>query len=406
MMTGFFLMWVGIFLVIAWNPLILTPMTWSAALIFGVGLTAVLGGSLWAARWIRSRSATYRAIGIVEPPRVLRWTVGLAVASAGLAIALLTFRDSIVAASGSASFGQLTAEQVRYYQVYGATLHAGIGTTLFALAPLIAAGGVVLGHQRRLGYVFTAYAIFMSLQTPSRTEVFFTVMASLLCWLYYKPVRTSERGTDQHLWRRIAVISFAIICLIGYFQYEGDLLHKSSPAQLLAGTKVPQALFSPVIYLTGEPEALSAAITENVNPTDGEHGRTIWIVPRVLSLLDRQISAPSIVAQPVAIPYPYNTYSWTGDLWLDFGWPGVVLGGLFIGFGTVLIDERAYRQRSALWSWWGAAWGTIVFSSFIGFEFFWLNSLIFTVAGLLVFGRPKFVSRSSATPVETRPLSL
>lgn len=406
-LTSFYVLWTGIFLVIAWNPLMLVPVGGAAALIMAVGMLAVLGGAVLATQWIKSDLATHQAVGLVESPRIFRWTVGLIVASVGLAVGVLAFRNSIVAAAGSTSFGQLTAEQVRYYQDFSAASHPGLGTALFALAPLVAAGGIVLGRHRKFGYLFTVYAIVMSAQNPGRTLVIDCAVTSVLCWLYYKPVRASSRSEVQHRWRRFILVAAALVCLVGYFQYEGDLLKKSNPEQIIGGTKVPLPFFSVIIYLTGEPEALSAALTENVDPTMGEHGRTVWIVPRLLSFVDSGINAPNTVAQPVLIPYSYNVYSWTGDLWFDFGWPGVVLGGLFLGLVTIVIDDfRARRSRSALWTWWGAAWGTLLLSSFIAFEFFWLNSLIYIVGGLLVFGRPRLTRLSPAATATLSPQPL
>ena len=403
-LTSFFVLWTGIYLVIAWNPLMLVPVAGAAALIMAVGMLAVLGGAVLATQWITSHPATHQAVGLAESPRILRWTVGLIVASVGLAVGVLAFRNSIVAASGSTSFGQLTAEQVRYYQNYSAAIHAGVGSVLYGVAPLVAAGGIVLGRHRRFGYLFTAYAIFMAAQNPGRTLVINCAVASVLCWLYYKPVRTGTRAEVQHRWRRVILVATALVCLVGYFQHEGDLLKKSTPEQIIPGTKVPPTFFSVIIYLTGEPEALSAALAENVNPTVGEHGKTVWIVPRLLSLVDSSIKAPDVVAQPVLIPYLYNVYSWSGDLWFDFGWPGVVIGGLFLGLATILIDDyRARRSRSALWTWWGAAWGSLLLLCFISFGFFGLNSLIYIVGGLLVFGRPRLTRQSSAA---TATLSL
>jgi len=399
--TGYFLLWGGIFLVIAWNPLLLRPVTGAAALVLAVGMLAAFGGAVLGSRWIRSQPTPFEAVGLVQPRRSFRWAVGLAVASAGVGVAVLSFRNAVDAAAGGIGFDQLTAQQVRYYSVYGAASHAGVGTTLYSLAPLVAAGGIVLGRHRRLGYLFVAFAIFMAVQNPARTLVFYTALVALLSWLYYKPSSTAPPKAGARHWHRIGVVGVTLICLAGYFEHVGNLLNKSNPAQIRSGTVIPAALFSPTIYLTGSPEALSTALDDNVDPTQGEHGRTVWIAQRIFLLVDRGATAPSNIAQAVPIPYPYNTYTWAGDLWFDFGWLGVVLGGLFLGFVSAVVDERARQRQSALWSWWAAAWGVVLLSSIITFEVFWLQTVIWLLAGPLVFGVSKPARRpatAAATP--------
>jgi hypothetical protein len=328
----------------------------------------------------------------------------LTVASVGLGVGVVAFRNSIDAAAGGIGFGQLTAEQVRYFEGYPAALHPGIGTALYTLAPLVAAGGVILGCHRRFGYLFTAYAIVLAAQNPGRTLAFDTVLSALLCWIYYKQFRTATRSGVRHAWRTVVVVVVTLVCLGSYFQHEAHLLNKSLPGQILPGTKVPAALISITIYLTGSPEALSTALDENVNPTEGEHGRTVWIVPRILGLFDRGVTAPNTVAQAVPIPYEYNVYTWAGDLWFDFGWLGVVLAGLLLGFVTIVVDDRARRRRSGLWSWLGAAWGVTLLSGIICFEVFWMSLALWVVAGLLVFGRPRFPRRPAIATTQL-PLS-
>jgi oligosaccharide repeat unit polymerase len=226
----------------------------------------------------------------------------------------------------------------------------------------------------------------MSAQSLSRNQVFYTALAALLCWVYYRPGgdASGRKGRRRLLQAGAAIVVLA--GLLGYFQYTGSLLNKSAPTQLLVGTTIPEPLVEPTLYITGSPEALSVAIEDDLQPTYGEQGRSVWIVPRLVSLVDPNASVPDTVAAPVPIPYSFNTYTWVGDLWFDFGWAGIVVGGLFLGAVTVIIDRRARRIGSPLSSWFAAAWGTTLLASVIAFEVFWLQTVVWLFAGLLIFG--------------------
>lgn len=383
-LVAYYLLWAGIFLVAAWNPLRLQPVSSNAGWILAVGLAAAFAGAALVSVSRGKQTAAQRSV--IFPASRPRWIVGLTLASVGLMVAVIAFRDAVSAAAGDIAFSTLSPTEVRYLSVYGSAVHAGIGTVLFSLAPFVAAGGVIVGRRQRLGYVFTLFALVMSAQSLSRNQVFYTALAALLCWVYYRPGgdASGRKGRRRLLQAGAAIVVLA--GLLGYFQYTGSLLNKSAPTQLLVGTTIPEPLVEPTLYITGSPEALSVAIEDDLQPTYGEQGRSVWIVPRLVSLVDPNASVPDTVAAPVPIPYSFNTYTWVGDLWFDFGWAGIVVGGLFLGAVTVIIDRRARRIGSPLSSWFAAAWGTTLLASVIAFEVFWLQTVVWLFAGLLIFG--------------------
>ena len=385
--VGYLLLWCAILLVAGWDPLNLLPLNGQAALMISVGLLAFFAGSV--AFTLSRRPSSGASLTMPPGLHLARWLIYLALGTGGLLVAVVDFRDAVDLAGGGVAFSALSATEVRYLSDYGAAAHLGIGGVLFDLAPLVAAGGVILGKHRYYGYAFLLPAIVISAQNLSRTSVFYTVLAALVCWLYYQPGRLglTHRPRLQH--RRLPVVVLLVLTaggLFTYFQVTANELNKSATASEVAATSLPGPLIEPTLYLTGSPEALSTALDAGVNPAQGEAGRSIWLIPRALSMIDPAIRVPNTVAAFVDLPHPYNTYTWVGDLWFDFGWVGIVVGGLLLGTVSSFVDAKVRRVRSPLWCWWAAAWTSILLASVIAFEVFWLQTLIWLVAGLLIFG--------------------
>ena len=182
------------------------------------------------------------------------------------------------------------------------------------------------------------------------------------------------------------------------FQYEQVVLKKTY-SQRIANAEVPSSLVSPITYVTGSPVALSVAMAEQFNPTFGEHGRTVWLLPRILSLVDSSVKAPGTATQFVLTPLLFNTYTASGDLWFDFGWPGVVLGNLLLGVVTVILERRARWRSSSTWVFYASAWAVILFASIIAFEVFWLQTVVWAVAGFVMFEVPRVRHVGSGVPI-------
>jgi hypothetical protein len=301
--------------------------------------------------------------------------------SLGLSIlvGVLAFRSSVEAASGQ-RFGDISAQQVRFFSSVGYGRHAGILATGLVFAPVVSCIGVLAARRRWWGWFLLIGPFLATTQIPGRTLTLTTGVTTALFWAYTRPTGipklapSSSKGGSRRISTILLVAMFALLGVV-YFQTTSDTLKKSQP--ITGGSPqasyLPAALAPTVLYLTGSPAAFSAAFDERFDPTSGHHMRTVWLVPRLLSLVDPRVTAPDTVAASVEVPTNFNTYTWMGDIWFDWGAVGLLVGGLLLGAAVGLADNRARHRGSAVAAFQGA---TILAAL--------LNPLTLTILGLEV----------------------
>src|SRR5438128_2134955 len=75
---------------------------------------------------------------------------------------------------------------------------------------------------------------------------------------------------------------------------------------------------------------------------------------------------------------PFSSVGFVGDLWANFGWLGVIIGGVFIGFLLQFVQVKFLKQKSlattmiyvmlvlnSLWIMYGSILSTMVVSAFV-----------------------------------------
>lgn len=160
----------------------------------------------------------------------------------------------------------------------------------------------------------------------------------------------------------IILITFTIAGLISIGQYQSNFTYK------LLFENVLYVFFFRVIQ---DPSYMaSLAFTTFNSNTSFLYGANI----RLFSFLPGYYYAESLGTNPlVAAPV-----SFIGDLWRNWGWPGVIIGSIFIGYIYQLIQLKLFRRKNimsltlqivlllnATWIIWGNTLGIMTTSVFL-----------------------------------------
>lgn len=382
------------------NPLNLRPVNVTATAILLVGLASFWYGALLTIGRRPSVQTTSR-----ERPRELGRIVvlpqHLPIVLLGAALLLLVgtlaFRSSVQDAAGR-SFSGLTPQQVRYLSSYGEARHSGPGPILRATAPLVAACGIALAQKKRRYWAVVILALYATSQDPGRSLTVITVLVSLLAWFYLRSFSKTEKRTERARYgRKTLLVVLGVAVSVGfYFQHQGDSLQKSDLGIISAKRYVPAGVAPIAVYLTGSLSALSEATTRGFDPTDGRRLRSLWIVPRVLSVLFPRIQVPETVAANVYISAPFNTYTWAGDIWFDLGWTGLMCLGFGLGVLTEVLHQRVERRRTLEAIFTASVFYAILASGVLVFRLFWLDTVV-------MFGVGYFALTASSRKAPIRP---
>jgi hypothetical protein len=175
------------------------------------------------------------------------------------------------------------------------------------------------------------------------------------------------------------------IAAIAYFEYQGSLQGKTDIiASALPAEPLPRWTVAAVLYLSGGPAALAVAQEAQLDPT-APGDASIWLVPRILAVVEEDVDVPDTAGLFVPIPVEFNLYTWIGDVWFDFGWLGVGVMGVLLGALASAAYIRAYRHGSLTAIWVAAVIGTTFLWSVIVLRLFWLETALWLAVGGLVF---------------------
>jgi hypothetical protein len=393
--VAFYGVWSVIFLLRIVLPMGVSPTSGLSAVIVGIGLAGLAAGLL-----VTSPRADLRRPHVTEgrrpnddgapPPielaaldtRRLLWAAAALLAAA--LYGLLKFRE-IVSIRAGAAFGDLTRQQVLYYETH-VNAPSSKAVLLLSLCPVLAAVGVLLGRRHRVGYILVVAALAISTESPSRTETISAAGLALATYLYLGGrTRSSGRRDGVPGGVRLAALLVLVTALaLVYFNIEGAALKKSSDPR----PGVPAALSSladPVIYATGSISALSVAAGSPLGlPPETAHLRSIWLVPRILSAVDPTTRVPDTVAGFVDIPEPFNTYTMFGDMYFDFGLGGVVVISMLSGVLFGCMHRRVVAEPSPANAWTSAVCLVVLFGGISGFRLLWLDTATWFICGALI----------------------
>jgi oligosaccharide repeat unit polymerase len=183
-------------------------------------------------------------------------------------------------------------------------------------------------------------SIVATLFMEDRTRFFFALL-----WAGY--VLAQVRRWSE---RRLFAIGLALVAVLAVqFFVVASWLGKvalNNPVLLQSAT-VSENLFpllTPYSYLTGSYPALQAYLDTRPESTAG--AMTFYPAYKVLRLLNPTLKVPQIVAEPIAIPSEFNTFTWLHQFYTDFGVAGVILGPLIVAFLSGLIYFHMLRKKS------------------------------------------------------------
>jgi oligosaccharide repeat unit polymerase len=403
-LPAYFALWSLVALLLVWNPVHLTPITSKAVELILEGLAAVAAGGLVTFYWPRPSTAGPPAVRFAPDAPQLRESSSirlLVVTAVALLIVLAgtyLVRGSIAATAGQ-SYSNLTPSQIRQLATTSGASNAGLASLAYLNAPIVAALGIVIARRKALGRLaqplgclVVALAVGATVLTPDRTFTITTAVISLLFWLYSRPVaarRQSGRAT-------LAIVLVAVAS-VSYFLYEGGKLQQNSLLTTsIPNASIPSVLVPSFVYITAGPPSLSVAMAEHLNPAYGEPLHSLWLLARVAHLVDKSVRIPNTVASYVPIPFDFNTYTWIGDVFFDFGALGVVVLGFASGLLVCLAYAWATLRRTPAAQFTSAVLAALLFFSIINFRFFWLECPAWLVLGALFL-------RLAASP-QPRPL--
>lgn len=372
-LPAYFALWSLIALLLVLNPVHLVPVTHAVVVLILEGLGALFIGGWLAGLETLQPDQAHSLAGISSRRVVPVTAIALLVLIAGTYLV----RGSIAAVAGQ-PYSNLTPTQIRALTVNSGASNAGLASIAYLTAPIVAALGILITKRTALGWLVVAAAIGVTGLTPDRTFTVTTAVIAFMFWLYS---RTDQPARPRRVRMLVVAALFAIAC-VAYFLYEGGQLKQNS----LITTQVPNAaipavLVPSVVYITAGPPSLSAALSEHLDPAFGAPWHSLWLLPRVAHLVDTSVVVPSTHASFVPIPFDFNTYTWIGDLYFDFGTLGVIIAGLVTGF----VVSRVYRWAASHGTYEArfaaAVLATLLVFSVINYRFFWLECGVWLLGG-------------------------
>jgi oligosaccharide repeat unit polymerase len=168
-----------------------------------------------------------------------------------------------------------------------------------------------------------------------------------------------------HSPRRVAVVgAAAAVSALGFFYWvgyhKGATIHNHPEIRSHLTTRKAEDLAFPYMYLTANTPVLSKTMQDPVAPrTYG--ALTFWPAAKLSNVVLRRTDYPPKYGAFYNIPFDaYNSASWLGPFYLDFGFIGcIVMPGLF-GVATTWLVLRAKQRRTFLAAWVAALGLTVI----------------------------------------------
>lgn len=345
-LAGTMLAWSGVIALYLWNPIGLTPIRPATWALICCALTTYTIGYATVAAW--DKAAIRRANVAVElavPRTVTRlWTVTAAVAAALLAL----FLSQTVPTYGQSNLGS-------YLLNLRLSLGEGrvpLGFYYFYFAELLVPFSYLLSrrlpNRRWLFRAVAIVALLALLLTSARTNASKALLWTGVAWLI-DPLRPRLRM------RMAARAVVGVITGLVIFTLLGDLIGKSYENSSLAADQsvhssrgIPAELALPYLYVVGPLPTLDQVVHEDTYATARDSGGAAVLRP-VLQVLERVVPGVTAPAQQQAfryIPYPFNTATFIGPVFSDWGLQGVVVVVFALGVVGGWAQIRWRRDRS------------------------------------------------------------
>jgi len=198
----------------------------------------------------------------------------------------------------------------------------------------------VRGGPRKLVWTILIASIVATLFLEDRTRFFFALIWTAYVVAHMKSLQGRKLLATGLV---LAVVLAAQFLLVSVWL---EKIADNNPV-LLEATNVSEPYFpllTPYLYVTGSYPALQAYLDTQPESTAG--AMTFYPAFKVLRLVNPSLKAPLIVAEPVAIPSEFNTFTWLHQFYTDFGVAGVILGPLGVAFLSGLVYFHMLRTKS------------------------------------------------------------
>jgi len=245
-------------------------------------------------------------------------------------------------------------------------------------------------HPSKLALVPIASVIFRIVLVPNRAPMVALIFAGCFVYLHVRKPRISLRLLGVGL----VVLTLAV----GYFHFIGARLYKSVMYQEdiysrdLAVAPQYYWLVDPYIYATSPFAGFEAMTSHLGTHTYGD--QTFYPVIQFMNRVTgstRTVSFTSYVFYNV--PIPCNVYTYLGQFYTDFGWPGVLFFPFLLGLASTFCYLRM-RKYGGL----SSTLGTAAFNAFFIFSIFTNLFVLVTIweTFFLIFVLGRIVGRTRA----------
>lgn len=303
-----------------------------------------------------------------------RLASSLSLALTGIALyGAYSYRTAISESAGPLS--ELTRQQLRAFSHDAAVGPSGALLALASLGIAIAlvGRGIPMAVRAISG---VGCALSLASQT-SRSMVILSLAIPLVFYAQFQGRSATNvspiPATSITQVRKYIPAVFGLTLGALYFIWEGArqdvvAIRDSSPVETIA------------VYLAGNGAALGSAIDNDLKPTAG-FGRTIWILPRIFSLLGLASPPPEVVLESSGVRGGFNTYSWMGDVIFDWGYLGIPIFGIGLAWSVSYLFRRAKIGTSLIVSWCTAILFVHYVWGIIGLTVLWLQPAFLVVIG-------------------------
>lgn len=247
------------------------------------------------------------------------------------------------------------------------------------------------GTRRWYDHLILASAIFGLLLAGIKAYVFYSVITALTAWSAVRPDRF-----------RFLVPVLALVMVVVFFVVYTEKVDVFV-TESFAGSESTEkfgAFLRPYVYFAGPWPAMDTLVTGEME--ERLHFGAVTLEP-VWKILGEGLGLVESV--PFALPFtfigvvPFNVYSFFGEVYWDWGWPGVMAVSFLLGLLSARLYLRARRP-----GYWGhiliyaiVAYGVFLTCFNYNFRFNMVVMLLYTYGlGFLILRKGVLVDRTAA----------
>lgn len=212
---------------------------------------------------------------------------------------------------------------------------AGLARELLQPALVLSVIGMTLGAARRrwwaiAGAVLPTCALIAA---TGRTTLVVLAAWGFLGWVY---ARETRGGGAKALRPALRILGLGVVVFVAYFFVTSMLFHKEALAGLSGARGAWESAGSTgrtlVHYIAGPLPAFQEVLADPAF-FEGGGSRTFGVVARVLNwFAPTRFAYPEYVEPFVGVPYYTNVYTYLDCYFVEFGWAGLLLFPLGMGF--------------------------------------------------------------------------